>query len=406
MYISRKQTQYHQQEVKKEVAKLQLKRLAVWGSIILLMVVLAFAVKDKLLEAWIEKTGESIIGARVEVVNLTLDLLNRSVVLEHLRVADPDNPWQNLFETGRVSFSFKLSSLLRGKFLIDHLSVHRLRFATARTIDGQLPDKHWQSSAWVNEARQSFLKHTPHWTAPIWDADFSVDSLLKKTDLQSLHRLEHVRLQADSTYQRWLKTISEFEATHAKSLRTTQSAKKAARNALAPQSGKTDSTSDSLSRAIVAKTQQAGADFDQLTRKLSQVGRWVQDDLDTLKRRVDLNDFDPQEVMQLLFGPPIVASLIKTLRFVDLTRKYLPVSQQLLPDNQDTESTQTHAANGRERLPDFLIRDLQISEAATQKHTRQAVDVQGTIQDISNQPGLYGKPLNFELQARFPNPKT
>ena len=84
--------------------------------IVILVVVYLFI--DRWVAAGLEAGGEAIVGAKVEIEQLHLTLSPIGVEWRRLQVADPHDPWKNLFETGTVRFALNFGQLLRSKYII------------------------------------------------------------------------------------------------------------------------------------------------------------------------------------------------------------------------------------------------------------------------------------------------
>ena len=94
---------------------------------------------DGWVEAGLETAGESVVGAKVEIDHLKLTLFPLGVTFERMQVANPDDPWKNIFETRHVGFTMDAGQLLRGKYIIETMEVKDLILGTKRTTDGSIP---------------------------------------------------------------------------------------------------------------------------------------------------------------------------------------------------------------------------------------------------------------------------
>ncbi len=107
--------------------------------LIIVAVVVYFFI-DRWVEAGLEYAGENAVGAKVEIDHLSVTLSPVGLKFARLQVADPDDPWKNLFETGKVQFAMNFGQLLRGKYIIETAEVNDLIVGTKRTTDGSLPE--------------------------------------------------------------------------------------------------------------------------------------------------------------------------------------------------------------------------------------------------------------------------
>ncbi|MCL2832572.1 MAG: TIGR03545 family protein [Treponema sp.] len=96
---------------------------------------------NPLLQKAMETGLEAAFEAKVDTVNFRADLFNFSISMDGLAIADRDSPMQNLIQFSRIAVHLKPAAVLRGKIYIEELRADSIRFATARTVSGALPDK-------------------------------------------------------------------------------------------------------------------------------------------------------------------------------------------------------------------------------------------------------------------------
>ncbi|PYO40774.1 MAG: hypothetical protein DMD29_05805, partial [Gemmatimonadetes bacterium] len=77
---------------------------------------------DRLAKGAFESVGTAIVGAKVEVGRLHLDLSHGKVALTGLVVASPDEPLQNLLEADELTADIGVAPLLEKKVVIDRLA--------------------------------------------------------------------------------------------------------------------------------------------------------------------------------------------------------------------------------------------------------------------------------------------
>ncbi|MGH7671909.1 MAG: hypothetical protein ACREMC_03350, partial [Gemmatimonadales bacterium] len=94
---------------------------------------------DRIARRSAEKIGTAVIGAKVEIKTLHLDLANGDVTVRGLTVASPHEPLQNLLEADELVADVDVLPLLEKKVVIDRLAATGLRFGTPRQTDGRVP---------------------------------------------------------------------------------------------------------------------------------------------------------------------------------------------------------------------------------------------------------------------------
>lgn len=91
---------------------------------------------DIIIKRHIEKTGTSLVGAKVELDKVDLTLFPLGLTLTGLQVANPDEPMKNVFEVARISFSIDGANLIRKKYIIEEMAVDGVRLNTERKSSG------------------------------------------------------------------------------------------------------------------------------------------------------------------------------------------------------------------------------------------------------------------------------
>lgn len=380
-----------------------------------------YFLSDGLIERGMEKAGEAIVGAKVEIDNLTFSLLSLSISLDRLQVTNPNNTWKNLFETARMSFNMELKPLFRKNIIINDITVADIRIGTKRTTNGRIPKKPSEAPGWVEQAKESLMQQLA--SAPVLNLNIlkkkiNVDSIFAVLDIESINHIEMIKQDTDSAYQTWNQIISEFDPktelqnidNQLKAIKT-QEIKGLDDLVFALDSANNlYKTLDGLKKDVVIKKNQATQDFKIFTSSLARVDNWIKDDYNRLKNKAKLANFTPKNVGKMLFGQSVVLPTIGMLRYVSIARKYAPVAEQLVTSGQVEKPPRLKGQDIRFPLlhpdPKFLIQHILISGATSQEDTSKVLHVSGEINAITSDPKIYGKPLTFELKAQLPQFKA
>jgi len=380
-----------------------------------------YLISDSLIESGMEKAGEAIVGAKVEIDNLTFSLLSLSISLDRLQVTNPNNTWKNLFETARMSFNMELKPLFRKNIIINDITVADIRIGTKRTTNGRIPKKPTEAPGWVEQAKESLMQQlasAPVLNLSILKKKINVDSIFAVLDIESINQIEMIKQDADSTYQRWNQIISEFDPK--KELQNIDSKIDAIKTqeikglddlaSTLDNANKLYKTLNVLKKDVESKKNQAKQDFKRFTNSLARVDNWIKGDFNRVKNKANLANFTPNNVGKMLFGQSMVFPTIGMLRYVSIARKYAPVAEQLVTSGQVEKPPRLKGQDIRFPLlhpvPDFLIEHILVSGATSHEDTSKVLHVSGEITGITSHPKIYGKPITFELEAQLPQLKA
>ena len=114
-----------------------------WGLAAFILIILFisgvwYLLADRIIANNIEKTGEYIVGAKVEVGKVDLKIIPLGISLNNLKVADPNSPMQNLIEVEDISFHLDGKYLFERKVIIKDMVIEGLKFNTERQKSGEI----------------------------------------------------------------------------------------------------------------------------------------------------------------------------------------------------------------------------------------------------------------------------
>jgi uncharacterized protein (TIGR03545 family) len=144
-----------------------------------LLVLLTWLFLDTLVRRGIEKTGELIVGAKVELASAHVRLSAGQIVLRGLQVANRRQPMQNLIEASDLVAAINLLPLLEKKLVIDSLVALGVRFDTPRKTSGALPEEGSTASAIARQVEE--------WAGQIRIPSFSLEGLGRAMELPPLN---------------------------------------------------------------------------------------------------------------------------------------------------------------------------------------------------------------------------
>jgi len=393
------------------------RKLGIFIGVPVLVSVIILIFIDSWIERGLEKSGEKIVGAKVEMEGFHFSLLNGSTEWKRLQVTDPKNTMKNLFETGTVQFQLNPSALLRKRFIIEEMSVLNIATGTQRVYDGSLPKRkrHFiknrkptlfsKMKAKMTEEIESMPVLEWKGMAPV---RLNAASLVAAADLQIIHHADSANLRIQQITRKWkifsetfrpdedLKRLGKtFRSIEIKEVNTLPELISLLR---------TIQTSEAELKAIrdtiQIKSVDMRSDLNSLNDIRKNLSLWVESDYQNLLAKAKLPDLSTKNIGKILFGPEIVGRVGSFLDLMDLVRRILP--RQKPSQNEKKEPKQKgqtlHYADHHGR-PTFLIRHMALSGHVPSGADSDALFLEGEGAGITTQPWVYQKPTTLHLQG-------
>jgi uncharacterized protein (TIGR03545 family) len=368
---------------------------------------------DRWVESGLESAGEAAVGAKVEIDNLRLSLSPIAIQFSRLQVANPKDPWKNVFETGKVRFSLDFGQLLRGKYIIETMEVNNLILGTKRTTDGALPKPPPppanQTSA-VAELTSTLSNEAQK--APVFDLnkirkELKIDSLLNVQNLRSVQYLDTLKLQVQDASRQWQTTLNDIEkskqrlndvqtsinAINLNELKTVQSITAALNNVNNAYKGINDINETFKNRRTAVTTQ-----LDRLTTSVNALDNYVRSDYEMVRRLARVPDLSTQGLAKLLLGRDILQKVGSYLSWIEFARTTIPkyVSK---PDNEKPprfKGQDIHFPADR-AYPKWWIKKIAISGGEDKAQNPDYFYANGEVRNITNDQRITGYPFTVSL---------
>ena len=384
--------------------KIKIFRWRAIGPLLVLFViacVLWWLFADSIARRESQKVGTQMLGAKVEIQDLHLDLRNGDVTIRGLTIASPHEPFKNLLQADEIVADLDVVPLTEKKIIIDRIAAKGLRFGTPRQTDGRVAAKSGQGIAGrvLAETRE-------------WASQFQIPVLQLATG----------KISIDSLDPRRLSTIPAAAALGARadsSRRAWQAAFDTLR--LGPALDSASATLEKLKRARatdLATLNEARQAIDRLKRARNRVTTLERSvtqgtanlksglaGLDSARRRdyafarslLKLPSLDAPAVGAALFAPGAIKPFERVLYYAQLARRYMPPG--LLPRATTGTNRVRRAGEDirfpKERaLPRFLLRNAELSfllhpnDAQPQRYA-------GVLTGLTSDPAVYGRPTSF-----------
>lgn len=367
---------------------------------------------DWTLKLAVEKGGTAAVGAKVELADANLGILDGNVTLEGLQVTNPNAPMTNLVEVEALVFDVSLLPALEKKLVIDTVAARGIRFNTPRQTSGALPPKPAdadgdESSSQVIERFKSQVKVPPLALSTLTQ---SVDvGAISADSLATLREARHAIAYADTARDQLLAdlqaadprpTLDSAEALARRlqnaSLRTLGIA--GARQAVTDvrRTLRDLAAIDDRLKAFEAETRGNAAG---LQDRLAAIPAAKAQDYAYARSLLKLPSFEVPSIGPQLFSDLIAEKMGGVLYWVDRAETYLPpgLQRRTQPGPERLRASGTDVLFPKENVyPQFLMRLAELSLTLGGEGAS-AGNYDGRIVGLTTQPAVYGAPTTFTV---------
>ncbi|HXO86561.1 MAG TPA: TIGR03545 family protein, partial [Gemmatimonadales bacterium] len=387
--------------------RLKIFRWRAVGPLLVLFIILAilwWLFADTIARRETQKVGTQLLGAKVEIQDLHLDLKNGDVTIRGLTIASPHDAFKNLLQADELVADIDVIPLTEKKLIIDRIAANGLRFGTPRATDGRVAAKSDGKGSGAGIAER-VLAETREWASqfqvPVLQlatGKISIDSLDPRR-LSTLPAAEALGARADSTQKAWQAELNDLQLgpTLDSAAATLEKLKKARA---------TDLATLNEGRLAIERLKRASERVTALERGVKTGLAGLQSGLaglDSARRRdyafarslLKLPSLDAPEIGNALFAPGAIRPFEKVLYWTQLARRYMPPG--LLPRASTGPERARRAGEDirfpkEQALPGFLLRSAELSfllRPTSDEPQRYA----GRLTGLSSDPTLYGRPM-------------
>jgi len=366
-----------------------------WGLGLFVVLVLAiWLATNPLIKRSIEFVGTQAVGAKVELDSVNFRWSGPALELSRLQVTDPNAPMTNMLDAGRIEFALDGFALLRRQFIADTMAVENLRFNTERSSSGAIGGRLFsRERRGVDE-----------------DQDFDISKLLPGLNIPDTHALvaeSRARLnaeidaldeQADAIAAGWREHIQSLPDENtvdgyrqrARDIRR----QNPVRQATALRELHKD-ISDDLER-VSSLRKRLDNDRDTLDELNSRARALPREEANRQLAAVGLDDGLEGFTRQLL-GERLTGWVASGLGAYRIASENLAGGETEKPARPPRGQGKYVRFPEDEPLPRFLIRRASLDGVAD--WAGQAVHFNGTINDITNEPAILGRPMTLEIEG-------
>ncbi len=398
------------------------KALLVLGILLLGLLVWLYLARNRLLDSAIETAGSAMVGARVELDGLNLDLAHLEARFNRLQVTNPRNTWKNLLEFGPSRFDVRAEPLIWNRFVVDEFSVTGIRIDSPRESDGALPGEPQAAGPSLFErAKRSFLDELER--SPVFDLRrlasrrVNVDSVLAVLQIGVVDSVRMLKASLDREVASWHGRVSEMDPRQTlkeiqdlvqpirpADIRTLQELTDALERVKAAQA-----KLRTLEKQLDPSLKEAKKTLVDLRQRFSLLDDWAREDLQRARRRLGLPNLEPAAVSQMLFGRAVVEKALGALYWVGLARRAVPVAEKARAFAAAGSVKKPPRGKGvnvvfpvKHAWPKWLVRRILISATSSRTDTTRRWDVTGEVTGLTSHPAVYGKPATLRLKGSVP----
>ena len=369
-------------------------------------------VTDRWLERRLERFGSRLNGAKVELDRVDFSTFGLSLSWERLQVADPDDTWTNLFETGPCALDLALEPLLKRKFLVEDFDMQDLRFGTQRDTDGRLPKgkeaKSIAESRIVQSVRRNMeaeIERYPLLNLGVLRGQFDMESVWDAAALETPGRIALLEESLAQKYEDWEERMEHLpgEAEIAALQRDIDSIQ--VERIATPQEARSsfDLLQSVRERAegYYATVQQISEDFNQQRADLAglqaEMAGWVEEDYRRLLSIAGLPELSRESIARMLFGERFSRRMEKVLSVMGKVRTYSRKVGKYIPAKElPPRGTGQDIRFVREQdYPGFWIKRMRLTGEASG-----GTALEGSVLHVVSNQVMIDKPTTLFLEGK------
>jgi len=374
---------------------------------LLIVVTIVYLFIDRWIESGLEYAGEQIVGAKVEIDKLRLSLSPIGIEFARLQVADPDDGWKNLFETGRVKFAMDFGQLLRGKFVIETMEVNELIFGTKRTTDGSLPKP--KVVAEIEKEPETSKSQTVSFDIERIKKELKIDSLLDPDNLLTYKFIDTLKNQINEANIQWKNSLDEIGKTQTKltDIETQASSIKVGEIKNLQQAvdalnrvKEILKTANEIKSTFTESKSTLTSNINKLSGSVRKIDDVVEEDYQRIKRLARFPDLSTRGIAEMVIGKDLVKQIFVYIGYTEKAKKYIKNS------SSKPEIEKPKRFNGQDihfpaprAYPKLWIKKILISGGTDQKQNPRYFYARGKILNITNDQRITGQPLIIDLLA-------
>lgn len=364
---------------------------------------------ESYIESEIEYQASLANGAVVEIEDFELSLVDLKIRWNRLQVTNPENTWENSFETGEAELDFLFWPALWERVIIEDVIFKDFKFDSERETDGyfEIPVNEDGEAAEPNFITSlitevsSEAKENASTEFTNIKADINVDSLMALLNLQAPDKIDSVKNGLEEKYQKWETTFKETDinteiagiektinAINVKNIKEVDKIVATIKNV-----EKLVKQADSLKNKAESIRNDFQEDFKDARLNVGLIDNWIKDDYERALSLAKLPKIDAQNIAQSLFGQELFSEYAGYLEYIAIAREY----SSKLSGGEDEEKIERYEGkdykfSDKYEWPTFWIQNIDLSG-----ETKTAIQLAGKITNISSDQSKTNEPIVFNF---------
>ena len=404
--------------------------------VLVIFIVVGVIFRDAIIKWTIISTGEMIVGAKVEMTSLKTSLLNSSLEIKDLQVANKDDVMKNLVAIDLIKFDMRFFPLLEKKVAIENMTVQNLRWGTSRATSGALPPRKQkkynkqqanEKKAGLTDKLYEALKAKAAQEVGSLPAvsdiqnigdtikNFDAKKLVSGEQLQSYAKVQELYKGSTDKYNQYKSDITNLnvEKQIADTKQVIQDVQGLKVNSVAdiPKVQEAITKINTQKKAIeetynkvTSLQKDISTQYADAKGLASQIDDQVKADYQNILDKVKIPGLGSKAgIAKAIFGPMWYNRVTQTVGYIQLARKYMPAKKKAA-----TNVTVKPRAKGldiefrkEETLPTFSVRKIALSgtTGGEGKDEASAITVAGVVNNLSSDQRVWGKPTSFDAKG-------
>lgn len=346
---------------------------------------------DPLLRWAVITSGESAVGAKVELANVRTALWDGELVLEGLAIANPQSPMKNLLEANESQLLVDVNALLHGRVVVTDGKLSGLQFDTDRQTSGAL------------EQTETDETSGPSMFAPLLGkADQLGDEWLNSVgDRLSSSVVDQLRSPAlaKELQERWPSEYEQLKGQVADIRQRSKELEKSIREVKSnPLRGlqrlpELQAELSGLQTQVKTVQKKIGNLPKQAEADKAAVLAARQQDEALIRQQLQFKQVDGAGLTQILLGKPVNEGLASALGWIAWARQQVHTS----PTKEKTGRSRGTTVLFTPPQPGYLVKRIELEGSASLNG--QPLQLVGTLTDVCDAPRLLGEPTRLNVHG-------